>query len=693
MTPRLHRLRLFAWLTPVAVLLVFLGLEIAGWPFLREPLEQRLTQQLQREVRLQGRFRVNLLGAVRVRAESLVIAAPAWESSEDTAAPFVQARDARLVLPYASVLGQLRRNGEPLRVHLLEVGDIDARLHRRADGRANWHFPRRKAPPGAADDGSAAPEFRHLVVHKGTLRLDDAPSRLALRAMVRTREGTARDAAGLFVRARGSYRDQAFTAEARSPGILPMVATRGRSAPAALSFSARLGHAGQRDSEFRFRGQARDLLRFEGLAGDFRMAGPSLAATGRVLHLTLPSTGAFFMQGRISKTGEEWDADITRFEVGRTRLAGRFRLDGAIAPPRLAGELRGAQLVLADLAPAFGASPPPAGDAADAGEATGRLLPQRDFDIPALHRMDADVDIRLDRVDLGGNRLEPMQPLQARLTLQRGVLRLDDLQARTARGELRGHLALDARSDTPQWAGDLRWSGIDLARWVRQRNRFARDDEEPGAPDFITGELAGQARVTGRGHSTAAMLGSLDGQIDLWVRQGTVSQLLLEAIGLDLAESLGLVIRGDRNLPLRCAALSLKADDGILTTRAGIVDTSDTLLLLNGHVSLADETFRLQLEARPHDRSLLSLRAPIRLRGSFAAPRLRPDLQKVGSKAVLATVLGSLLAPLAALVPLVDTGEPAQGEGCAATLARLKQRPGTPSGMKRALGDQQRPGS
>lgn len=702
MTPRLPRPWPLAWLTLGALLLAFLGLEIAGWPFLREPLERRLAQQLQRDVSLQGRFRLNLLGAIRVRVESLVIAAPAWEAAAAGSAvpPFVQARNAHLVLPYGTLVSQLRRNGEPLRIHRLEVEDIDARLRRLADGRANWRFPRRTEGGDApGDKGGASPEFVHLIVHKGTLLLDDATTRLALRAMVRTREGSARDAAGLFVRARGHYRGQAFTAEARSPGILPLVAPRGKTAPVALAFSARLGHSGQRDSEFRFRGRARDLLRFEGLDGDFRVAGPSLAAAGQVLRVTLPSTAAFFMQGRIGKEGDLWEVDVTRFEVGRTRLAGRFRHDSTLAPPRLAGELRGRQLVLADLAPALGASPPPPGaDAADAdtpGDAPsprGKVLPQREFDIPALHRMDADVDIRVDRVDLGSERLEPLQPLEARLSLQRGVLRIDQLLARTASGALQGELTLDARADTPVWTGDLRWSGIDLARWIRQRNRFARDEGAAGkAPGFLTGELAGQARVEGRGRSTAAMLGSLDGRVDLWVRRGTVSQLLLEAMGLDIAEGLGLVIRGDLNLPLRCAALSLQASDGVLATRAGVVDTPDTLLLLSGKVSLADENFRLQVEARPHDRSPLSLRSPLRLTGSFADPRVRPDLQKVGAKAVLATVMGTLLAPLAALVPLVDTGEPARGEGCAATLARLEKRPGTPPAMKRALGKKQRP--
>lgn len=686
------------------LLLGLLGCELAGWPFLRAPLQAQLTRQLQRQVSLEGTFRLHLIGSIRLRADRLAIAAAPWESRDGRrpAAPFIRASDARLVLPYGTVLGQLRGNGSPLRIRLLEVGGIEARLLRLADGRANWRFERRlKASGDGVGQAGAVPEFVHLVVRKGELTLHDEVAGLDLQALARTREGTARDAAGLFVRATGRYRGQDFTAEARSPGILPLVAPRGNAAPVALSFSARLGDPGHHDSELRFRGRAQDLLRFEGLDGSFRLAGPSLAAVGDTVNVTLPSTAPFFMQGQIGKQGGLWQVDVARFEVGTTRLSGRFLYDSARARPLLSGQLRGSQLVLKDLAPAFGASPPPPGSASgdDAGRRPGRpgrLLPQREFDIPSLHRMDADVYVALERVDLGSPRLQELHPLEGQLTLATGILRLQHLLARTAEGQLHGDLQIDGRPATPRWTGDLRWSGIHLADWIRQTDPFARAGgdaavagTERRTPHFVTGDLAGQLRFEGYGRSTAAMLGSLDGKLDMWIRDGSVSHLLVEALGLDIAQGLGMMVKGDSNLPLRCAAISMKGEDGVLRTQAGVVDTPDSLLLLRGQVSLADETLQLRLEARPHDRSPLSVRAPLLVRGTFAAPQVRPELRKLGGKAVLAAALGTWLAPLAALLPLMDPGESAAGAGCQATLARLRQRPDTPAAMKRAIGGKQ----
>lgn len=708
MMPRLPRPRPLILSVLGLLLLALLGLEIAGWPFLRTPLEREASARLQRDVRLTGDFRLQLIGSLRLRIGELRIAAPEWERNSQgrRAAPFLQAGDVNLVLPYGSLLQQLGGGGEALRIRRLEVGAIEARLRRLADGRSNWELgaPGQGHKPGAA----GTPEFVHLVVHKGQLTLDDALRGLALSAQIRTREGSARDAAGLFVRASGRYQGQAFTVEARSPGLLPLLAPAGKGRAVALGLNARLSHPGRRDSQLSFRGRARDLLRVEGLEGKFRIAGPSLAETGRIMKLTLPSTAPFFMQGQAAKAGDAWEVQVSRFDVADTRLKGRFRYRQDLPRPLLSGELRGEVLRLRDLAPALGASRyqpgTSAGDeAADRGmEHSGRVLPRREFDLPSLRRMDASVAIDIDRVDLGSRTLKPVKPLAGRLTLRNGVLRLEQLLARTAQGQLQGEFQIDAREEIPRWTGNLRWSGIALADWVQARNPFAqapasgsaqarREEQREGerrTPHYLTGELAGELRFSGSGRSTAAMLGSLDGRLYLWIRNGTLSHLLLEAIGLDIAEGLGLVLRGDRNLPLRCAAVSLKANDGVLRTEAGLVDTPDTLVLLDGQVSLAEERFAIRMQARPHDRSLLSVRAPLRLRGTFATPRVRPDLEKLGGKAALAAVLGTLLSPLAALVPLVDTGEKSAGRGCASTLARLRQNPGTPAAMKRALGGQ-----
>src|SRR5690606_3668845 len=69
-----------------------------------------------------------------------------------------------------------------------------------------------------------------------------------------------------------------------------------------------------------------------------------------------------------------------------------------------------------------------------AASAASDVLPQRDFDLPALRAMDANVLLDFARVDLGEAFATPLQPLKAHLRLDAGRLAITDIDARTADG-------------------------------------------------------------------------------------------------------------------------------------------------------------------------------------------------------------------------------------------------------------------
>lgn len=698
------------------VLLLALGIcEWQGWSFLRQPLATQLSAKLQRQVSIGPGFRLHLLGGIDITTDTFSVAPASWQKTTADETGFFAARDIHLVLPYRSVLGAIRGDGEALNIRLLEAGHIEARLIREASGRANWMFGNPLAEKKS--HGSAIPHFSHLIVKAGHLELQDAVSHLQVSAHARSTDGRAEKTPGLSVEAKGRFREKTFSAHASSPGLLPLIAPAQTHTPVALRAELETG-----GTILNFEGQATDLLNFGGLNGDFRLHGPSLAAAGDAVSATLPTTAAFAMKGHVQKMKSLWDIAVTEFSVGTTRLSGKFRYDTAALRPHLDGELRGSTLALVDLAPALGAAaqdatvPEASGQketsadkipasrnstsaAASKKTAGHRLLPQRQFDIPSLQRMDADVDIKLERVSLGRLFAQELQPLEGQLTLAKGELKIEHLRANTADGELRGQLLLDSRQKIPLWSANLQWSGVKLEKWLRPRNNFARESERIAlknpagatqAPPFVSGQLGGQLQLRGSGSSTASMLSTLDGSVQVWVKNGAISQLLMEGVGLDAAQALGLLLRGDRNVDLRCAVLSLKAEKGTLHSETGIVDSSDTLLLMSGDISLAAEKIDLTLRAKPHDSSLLSLRAPLHVTGSFAAPRIRPDGGTVAMKVGAAALLGIFMAPLAALLPLIDPEASSTSSGCQETLAILQKKTGASPGMKQAPGIQKK---
>ncbi|HWP20188.1 MAG TPA: AsmA family protein [Burkholderiaceae bacterium] len=650
-----------------ALLLAVAVCEAIGWPFLREPLRERLAAALKRDVEIGENFKLRLLGSVRISSDRFALGPPAW-LPPGSPPHFFSGEQVRLVLPYRTILGALRGGSDsPWRVRALEVGRFQATLWRDGEGRANWQFRDPSLPKPADDAGADVPQFDRLTVDTGTIRYDDGLKRVHVRAQARTEEGERSEegARGLAVQGEGRYRDAEFDFRLSSRGVLPLIAPEGGSPPVPLSVRASADRV-----KLAFEGHAVDVLRLHGFEGSFSVSGPSLAAAGFPFGLTLPTTPPFEMEGRLNKDGQVWKADVARLHVGSSRLAGAFTFDRRPQRPVLTGSLEGERLVLRDLGPAFGARGPGKGEEGPAAaRSNGRVLPAREFNLPALTRMDADVRVALRQLDLGTPYLRDLTPVRGHIRLEDGVLRIGDLLASTAGGQLSGAVGLDSNRKPPRWDIDLALAGIRLERWLNARNPRDQQGDGSHAP-YVSGVLGGQAKLAGAGASTAAMLGSLQGRTALWVQDGQLSHLVIEALGIDIAESLGILLRGDQALPMRCAVAQFSAQDGVLKTDVGVIDTPDTTLLVDGTVALGDERLALVVRARPKDFTPLSLRSPIRIEGSFSDPAVRPEGKALGLKLLGAAALAAVN-PLAALIPLIDPGERGQG-GCRLALERLR---------------------
>lgn len=672
--------------------------EQRGWPFLAGPLERQAGQWLQRTVRLSAEtppggaapapLRVQLLGGLRLSAPQLWIAAPDWS----TAPHLLQARDVDLELRYGDLWRASR--GEPLRIRRLQAASLDAVLERRADGRASWQFgvptrPNPAAPP-------PLPVVETLLVPSGQLTVNDAPLALTLDVRFSLVDGTAAaqpptapvgptpaaspagpvrasapapaaapasaPANGLQVSASGRFGEFPVKLEGSSNGLLPWLSDGAPAAP--LSLKATVGRV-----EFEFQGSVGGQRPQGGIRGRYRLRGPSLAAAGDPIGVTLPTTAPFHASGRLVQQTGQWQVLVDEATVGASQLNGAFSYTTGGRVPLLAGRLGGRRLLLADLAPAVGVIPHAP---VRAGRAR-KVLPDRPFDLAALRMMNANVLVTIAEVDLNHSRLVPLRPLRGHLQLTDGVLRLSDLDARTGQGRLRGDVQLDGRGDEALWQAKLAWSGVQLEQWIQQ----PRADH---APPYIAGRLKGQAELTGRGRSTTGILAGLSGQVYTELRGGAVSHLAMEAGGLDLAQGLGVWIKGDDALQVHCAVASLVAEKGVFRPQVMVLDTDDSTVLVDGMLSLATETMDLRAVVTPKDFSPLALRAPLRLRGSFSAPVVGVDASKLAPKAAAALLL-AFINPLAALIPLIDPGDneaaARAASGCQPLLQRAKTRPAT----------------
>lgn len=638
--------------------------EWLGWPFLAQPLQQALSQALDRRVRLDAvappdaaaatGFRLGLLGGLSLQTGRIDIASAAWSSAPH----LLMAREVELELRYIDIWRAWR--GQPLRIESLRAAQLDAHLERLADGRASWQLN----PDAPSAHPASLPRVARFAIDDGVVRYSDVARDLAIEARVSVGDAAPSDTGPpgnvLQVDVTGRYRDWPVKLALQATGVLPDAPAATGELPVALMVNGTVGDAG-----LGFQGNVADVQSMERLTGRVQLKGPSLAAIGDPLGITLPTTPPFRLAGAVDRQGNDWHVEVDDATVGSSQLTGEFDFRIAGDRPSLTGELGGRRLLLADLGPALRGAP----GAAHAG----KVLPGGAFDLAALRAMDADIRMDIDEVDLGSRLLGPLRPLRGRLLLDAGVLSVAGLDARTGQGWLKGEMTLDGRGDRALWAADLKWGDVRLEQWIRQ--------ERADAPPYVSGRLGGRATVSGQGRSTAEILASLKGRGRLQVSDGKMSHLVVEAAGLDLAEALGVLLGGDDALPLHCAVAEMQVDAGVLRPQVMVLDTGDSTVSVNGSLSLAAETLDLTAVAIPKDFSPLTLRSPLRVQGSFADPRVSLEKAPIGMKVAGAALL-ALINPLAALIPLVDTGDSDEAELLAAGCQALVRR-GAPKAAPR----------
>lgn len=75
-----------------------------------------------------------------------------------------------------------------------------------------------------------------------------------------------------------------------------------------------------------------------------------------------------------------------------------------------------------------------------------------------------------------------------------------------------------------------------------------------------------------------------------------------------------------------------------------------------GTANFAGEKLDLRLVSKPKGKSLISLRGPIVVGGTFGQPAVRPDVKQISARGVAATALAVVATPLAAVIPFIQVG-------------------------------------
>lgn len=193
--------------------------------------------------------------------------------------------------------------------------------------------------------------------------------------------------------------------------------------------------------------------------------------------------------------------------------------------------------------------------------------------------------------------------------------------------------------------------------------------------DASFGELHGGAQLQGSGDSIASLLGSSNGEMSLALSRGTISRFLMEAAGLNVANVIFVKLFGDEQVMLECMVADFTVKDGLMQTRAFVIETEDAVVTMEGSISLKKETLNLDIHPQNKTLRIFTLRSPLYAKGTFRNPDVGVQAGPVAAKAGAAVVLGVVAAPLAALVPLLNVGT-GDDQGCSSLGTKKKDKGG-----------------
>ena len=634
------------WVAGLVGLIVILTLLVLffPWDLLRGPINRYVTDQLGRRFEITRHLAVDLGRTTTVRADGIELANPDWAGEPYLVKASAAEFEIRL---WPLLFGKV----ELPRISLIEpqIG-----LQVEPDGRRTWALSR------DTSDSRAVPAIGALTVDKGTLKYRASKQGADVIAQF-SLEPEANGQMPLSYKASGKWRNEAFTASGRTGGVLQLSKDFEESFP--IEINAQSGK-----TSLKAKGTIANLAKFAGLDAAFDIQGRNLEELYRLVGVVLPSTPPYKLRGKLNKHGEVWAASQIQGILGSSDISGALSFDTSGALALLTGKVQSKILDFVDLKPVVGlpvGAPtkprtPIAGPAATASTAlkpvnAGRkVLPVATLDLVRLKAMNADVSYSA--ADIRHVEQLPLDRGSVHVKLTNGVLQLDPITLGVAGGTVAGKIKIDA--NVIPAAFDAR---LDL-RAVQLNQLFPTIQTTKSS----FGKISGQLDLKGRGNSAAQMLGSASGDVAVLMGKGELSNILLEFIGLDGGEVIKFLLRGDRNVQLRCAAAAFDVKQGLMTSKTIVLDTSDTVISGSGQISLANETLDLTLNPQPKDRSILSLRSPLKISGTFAAPSAGPDKAALAGRAGFALALG-LVNPLLALAATIETG-PGQDADCRAVL-------------------------
>ena len=536
-------------------------------------------------------------------------------------------------------------------------------LEKNADGAANWEFQAAPAvtEPAVPQKRTEFPIIEKVVIEDGTFLFNNQQTNTQLELKL-----TQAEAAGFLeepvkLKVKGTYQKLPLSLSLDGGSYENL---RSSKDPYPLQINVGVGKL-----KVNINGNLTEPLAMKGEDVTLDVQGDDMANLFPLIRLVFPSTPPYKLKGHLKHEGQVWSFSNFSGRVGDSDLSGTIRVDTEPKRPAMKADLVSNLVDFKDLAGFIGGKPASGSDetasdeqekqAAATKEESDRIFPDQPYDLERLKAMDADVRLRAKRI-LAPNL--PIDDLNAKLSLSDGVLKFNPTVFGVANGRIEIYSTFDGSKQPSKVNIDARLRQLDLKRFLK--SEFAQK---------TVGPIGGRIVLSGTGQSFRDLMATASGNTFVMMSGGEISELLVRLAGLNVARALGVLVRGDKPISIRCALLDLQGTDGQMGVQTLVFDTANSIISGEGKIDLRDEKLDIMLTPVPKDFSPLSLRSYIRVNGTLKNISAFPDPIKTGTDSLVAKIFNVFVMLVLSPLQPRDLGL-AQDVDCDALMASIQKK-------------------
>jgi uncharacterized protein involved in outer membrane biogenesis len=624
-------LKIIAWIAAVILLLVVIAggaLWLGGARAVAWAIEHPVSGMVGRQIRIEGPLAIRWGAPTRLVAEDVHVANAAWGTEPD----MFSARRLEIELYLRTLLGG------PTRISLAALDGAKLLLETSKAGERNWDFGAKSAAPKKRNQ---FPDLRHFAVSDSALVFHNGETE------ARTELGVSK------LDLRQSDPDSPVTIKAEGTlqkGPISLVGTVGPIAqlrnpqqPYPIKFDGSVNGI-----RLVTDGTIDEPLDFAGVNLRLSLSGAKLHELADMLSVPLPELPDFRSTAVLTGGNGRFELKALSMHTGDSDLEGGIAVDTNAKVPQVEANLTSKYIDLADFKGLYGEKPEKSSAPAKSPDPGDRVIPDTPISVQKLPGVN--VELNFDGTNIKSTGGLPFERVSLGLTLKDGELELRRLRFHAAQGDvdLSFHFTPFTRNGPPRLKANVDIRHVDLHQLL----------SSPSMPDIVkqtAGVAGGFIKIDTSGVSLREFLARMNGDAGIFMENGQLSQLLEQIAPINVLGALGVYVLGGKPVQINCFVSRFYIKQGIATATTLLFDTDNETVVGEGNVNFADETPYLRLVPYNKSFTVVTLRSPVDVRGTFKKPRYHIEAAGLAARLGAAVGLGVLFPP-AALLPLVDTG-------------------------------------